>query len=410
MIVPEYQPGPWTAVVSDGLVALVEHGDPGALWESLRGGGGLAEQLGVLTRGGLADLPGFALLDLRGGSARVVLRGQVEVEVRAAGGTRVVAAPHVTTWSEDVVEAAEHVQVRLRGHDAGAQPSLPVLSAVVMASAVTVALGSGALATPDAAAPAAAPEPGPATEPEPAPGPAFVPEPLPVPEPERDADPASDYDHLFDHTVLRPVDAAAVRVVEEEAAVGPDESAVRTSAAQTVPLAGLPLLPGPPPAPAPAPTPAPAPAPADHDEFDDITVLAAQVPGLLAAAQAPAPEPASAPSASRWRLWLATGEVVDVDRTVLVGRAPQARRVSGADLPRLVTVASPQQDVSRTHVEVRAEGDELLVTDLGSTNGTLVLPEHAPAHRLAPGASAAVEDGTTIDLGDGVTFVVGERR
>jgi pSer/pThr/pTyr-binding forkhead associated (FHA) protein len=91
---------------------------------------------------------------------------------------------------------------------------------------------------------------------------------------------------------------------------------------------------------------------------------------------------------------------------VLLGRAPQAVRVSGRELPRLVAVPSPQQDISRTHAEVRVEGEEVLVTDLDSTNGVHVLQPGRGARRLRPGEPRSVRVDETIDLGDGVTFIV----
>ena len=74
------------------------------------------------------------------------------------------------------------------------------------------------------------------------------------------------------------------------------------------------------------------------------------------------------------RLDFSTGERVDVDRVVLVGRAPEARGFAAGEQPRLVTLASPHQEISSTHLEVRPgtgpdEGWAVL-TDLGSTNGT----------------------------------------
>ncbi|MCR6494098.1 FHA domain-containing protein [Cellulomonas sp. P24] len=106
------------------------------------------------------------------------------------------------------------------------------------------------------------------------------------------------------------------------------------------------------------------------------------------------------------RLRLSTGLVVALDRAVLLGRAPQVSRVTNAELPRLVTVASPEQDISRTHAEVRVEGDDVLVTDLHSTNGVLLTPYGEPARRLHPGEPTVLRPGAVVDLGEGVTFTV----
>ncbi len=105
-------------------------------------------------------------------------------------------------------------------------------------------------------------------------------------------------------------------------------------------------------------------------------------------------------------LELSTGQVVELDRPVLIGRAPESSRFTFGETPRLVTVPSPQQDISRTHVEIKLEGDNVLVTDLRSTNGTVVVLPGSPPRRLHPGESMPVPHGTVVDLGDGVTAVV----
>ena len=81
-------------------------------------------------------------------------------------------------------------------------------------------------------------------------------------------------------------------------------------------------------------------------------------------------------------------------------------RVPDRDLPRLVTLPSPQQDISRTHAEVRADGDDVLVTDLHSTNGTVVTRPGEGARPLAPGQATVIARGEVVDLGDGVSFTV----
>ena len=123
----------------------------------------------------------------------------------------------------------------------------------------------------------------------------------------------------------------------------------------------------------------------------------------------PAPAPAPAPvlvAPARARLRLSTGLVVPLERTVLIGRAPQVGRVAAHDLPRLVSVPSPSLDISRTHAEVRQEGEHVVVTDLESLNGVRVARPGAPARRLHPGEPTVVVAGEVVDLGDGVTFTV----
>jgi pSer/pThr/pTyr-binding forkhead associated (FHA) protein len=98
------------------------------------------------------------------------------------------------------------------------------------------------------------------------------------------------------------------------------------------------------------------------------------------------------------------GAEVPVDRTVLVGRAPAQTVGIGA---RLLTVPSPDQDISRTHLEVAPDGWRVLVTDLHSTNGTLLVPPGGRDQRLLPpGEAVAVELGSVLELADGVSVLV----
>ncbi|WP_155377011.1 FHA domain-containing protein [Cellulomonas sp. JZ18] len=118
----------------------------------------------------------------------------------------------------------------------------------------------------------------------------------------------------------------------------------------------------------------------------------------------PFPTPQAAPLPAR--IVLSTGLVVDLDRAVLLGRAPQVSRVTNRELPRLVTVPSPNQDISRTHAEVRLEGDHVVVTDLDSTNGVHVSRPGEGVRRLHAGEPSVVGTDEVVDLGDGVTFTV----
>src|SRR5215203_6233160 len=100
------------------------------------------------------------------------------------------------------------------------------------------------------------------------------------------------------------------------------------------------------------------------------------------------------------------GTTADVDRAVLVGRAPDPDR-SNFKAPRLMSVQSPGHDISRTHVEVAPEGWQVIATDLNSTNGTvLIRPGGYERQQLAPGEHVPVQPGSVLDLGDGVSITV----
>lgn len=90
-----------------------------------------------------------------------------------------------------------------------------------------------------------------------------------------------------------------------------------------------------------------------------------------------------------------------VDAPVYVGRQPRSPRVTGGVLPRLVRVDSPSREVSATHIELRPSREGLVLTDLESTNGTVVRQPGSGVRRLESGESLPVLPGTLIDIGDG---------
>jgi pSer/pThr/pTyr-binding forkhead associated (FHA) protein len=137
----------------------------------------------------------------------------------------------------------------------------------------------------------------------------------------------------------------------------------------------------------------------------DSSQFERQQPGIPG--QPPAPSVTARPVA---RLVFSSGETVDVDRAVLVGRAPEARRFTSTEQPRLVTVPSPHQEISSTHLEIRpgsgADHGSAVVTDLGSTNGTVLVQPGLPPEDLQPGIAVQLIPGAVIDLGEGVTVQV----
>ena len=159
-------------------------------------------------------------------------------------------------------------------------------------------------------------------------------------------------------------------------------------------------------------------APAPAGDHDGATISLAQARALREAAggaggaasgfpidSTPAPlAPPRPPAPGRIRV--STGQVLSLDRTVVIGRRPRSTRVSGTDLPHLVAVDSPQQDISRSHVELRVEGESIVATDLRTTNGTTLLRQGADPVRLHPGESTVVIPGDVLDLGDGITVAI----
>lgn len=89
---------------------------------------------------------------------------------------------------------------------------------------------------------------------------------------------------------------------------------------------------------------------------------------------------------------------------MLIGRSPIVSGEVRGRIPELVAVASPDQDVSRTHLEVRLEGWQVLVIDRDSTNGTTVeLPGREP-QRLRPDHPFPLPVGAVVSLAGEVDF------
>lgn len=99
-----------------------------------------------------------------------------------------------------------------------------------------------------------------------------------------------------------------------------------------------------------------------------------------------------------------TGQVSELDGVVLVGRAPSAQPTDHD--PALMTVPSPSQDISRTHLRFSAVQWEIVVTDLHSTNGTVLIRRGEAPVRMLPGEPVVVGIGAVVDLGDGVTVLI----
>ena len=345
-----------TLVTDEGVVVSA----PDRLAEVVALGGRGLESLtvaDVLSRGSLADLPGFAVARIDGAELRVVVRGPYAVRV----GSFVIDGRDATTWTEATTPVAPGAVVEIGPFGTTpAGPTLPLTAGVVRSAGVSwcpvvVAPPASAPVSPPVFAPASeytavrkAPSPAPPPPPPP-PAPALPPSLPTSPRPDwtpvdPPAAPPADPDH--DGRTITPAQLQALR-----AARGADPTAV---------------------------TSAPAPIPAQ---------LNAQV------AQASA-KPLVA-------LRLSTGRMVPIRRRVLIGRSPRVQQVGGsANLPALVTVDDPY--VSGTHLEVAAEGLRVTVTDT-STNGTLLARRGGMPVQLDRGVATEIAVGDVLTLSKGLT-------
>lgn len=375
---PSYRTGSWAGLVGpDGLALLSPDFAPGTvrgLWEAMSSRRPLHEWLEAVTAGGLSGLPDFALARTEEGRVRILVRGQVEVDV---DGT-VIRAEGMSTWREHVGPAP--TALRISSPESGGE-QWPVRSGVVMAAQVHNGGydGEGLLGD-DAGVGWSDVEGNGEGGDLPAPGgyePGYDGD-GPAPIGEEGGVGRSDVEgdgHI-------PVAAAGD---QGEATVLPGDDIESGHVEPTAEQEG------------------------DHDGH---TVM---VSDLRAARAAGAPGPAATPSGASGPaaparpvpvLRLSTGQRVQLDRIALIGRAPESSRFTGPVAPHLVTVPSAQQDISRTHLEATAEGDHVVFTDLHSTNGTVVILPGAEPRRLHPGESVPAGAGAVADLGDQITVTV----
>jgi len=178
-----------------------------------------------------------------------------------------------------------------------------------------------------------------------------------------------DYDYLFGDTMFRGVVDAAVHAPEEEEAVAPV---------------------------------------VDDALHDGETVMTSDVAKLRAKRKPRTSEPPVPPAAQQLVLVLPTGVREPLTQPILVGRNPTVNKVSGGQLPRLLTVGTADQDISRNHAQFSLEGGTVVVTDLHSRNGTsVVMPGKSP-QKLRAGEPTSVIVGTVVDLGGGIEITVDE--
>ncbi|HEY0249361.1 MAG TPA: FHA domain-containing protein [Gryllotalpicola sp.] len=438
-----------------GAVLFVEGAsvDPVTLLGALRRPEPIPAALELLTAGGFGALPAFALLEHRGQSAHYVVRGGIELSFFGPEGERTASGAGITTWTEQLISGVDGFTIAAEGtsYSAAHDGALPLVEGALWgdriewrpatddddaagrritraeparsaerventerAASTEHVRGTGADAA-DTAAPATSPvpaAPGPAgdvsqetllpptldgstlSEHSIPPMPGFVEDSLPVPEG------TTGYDHLFGVTVMKNVESAAVRPP------GEDEDVDKPTQTQ---------------APAAAPAPAPAPAqPTAAGDHDGLTMMSGDIAELRRrAAQAGAPEPGAAPAATpkaatatpieaQFRLELPDGTHETLDRPTIVGRSPSASRVSGGELPRLLTVGGTDPDISRNHVRFTVEGGTVVITDLHSRNGTVISLPGRPPQKLREGEPTSALAGTVVDLGGGIRITVAE--
>ena len=117
-------------------------------------------------------------------------------------------------------------------------------------------------------------------------------------------------------------------------------------------------------------------------------------------------DPALVPRPVLGALRLSLGDVIALDRDVVMGRNPRTdfAGLDGEERPHVVKLPSADGDISRTHLRVTLDGWHVMVTDLNSTNGTLVSLPGRDAEQLRPGEPVPIRPGTVVTLAEGIDF------
>ena len=418
--------GPYLTVAHNGIFLMLRRSpqaeflesDTGiALWHALAAPNATAKVLELLAAQGLTHMPDFAMVRVSDQGLHVTVRSQCAVHtIDAEGNRNVVDAAGAITWRETLIPGPHEFAIAVNPV-ASLEPPFSQDTCFLASGIVT----AGALYSPDWTSGNLCPD-------------SHLTAGDVAGEPVAQAPVQAPAEKIVE--VIAEPEIASVPVVEsvpEPVIAAPEPVApVVPAPTEVMGYLGQPSVPVTPVAPV-APVPLTAPAPTEvlnyldqfdvhetsgvannlavptQDAEDDSTILSNNLVEFRAGmavndrATEVFPVPAPAPLSV---LHLSGGGQVPIDRTLLIGRAPQAARVSGTDLPRLITVNSPNNDISRTHLQVRMDGDLVLATDLNSTNGVMLTEPGQAPRRLHPDEPTPVPDGAILDIGEGIILWV----
>jgi FHA domain len=413
-----YTPGEW--VVLSGPTSLVLLEPPthewapliNTLWDQVVASGSITDLAARLASFKIDALPSFGAFFWTSDGMRSLVRGHISV-IDLASGKVVADGEGIQTWSEVGLAGVSHIRVDTP-HDGDATLlELPLVVGAVRASSVVLDASDRAQVSSPQGRPVLANAPGPALSTEPLPEVIAAPSPDPSQQPP--PEPAA---------AATPSDQTAELSAEEIAAFQSADTELMTSPfdepeSDAQPEMAVPPLPELPVAPKPAPDAVAGPrsGPSPADSIQDSAILAvlcrqghANPPSSISCRVCGSPltsqTPQFVPGPVLAVLRASDGSTAELDRPVLIGRAPSRDR---PDSPayRLMTVPSPNHDISRTHLEVAASDWQIVVTDLNSTNGTvLIRPGAVDRQQLAPGEPVTVQLGSVMELGDGVSVLI----
>lgn len=113
----------------------------------------------------------------------------------------------------------------------------------------------------------------------------------------------------------------------------------------------------------------------------------------------PPQEPLRVPRPPLGRLVLPDGQQVLLDRSVILGRRPEAIP-GGETWPHLVELPADRTHLSRQHLLLELDGWQVVARDLGSRSGTVLRTPAGGAQRMQPQRSYIVGPGSVLVLAD----------
>jgi FHA domain len=418
-----YTPGDW--LVLSGPTSLVLLEPPthewaalsNTLWDEVVASSSIVDLADRLASFKIDALPSFGAFFWTADGMRSLVRGQISV-IDLATGREVANGDGIQTWSEVGLSGVSHIRVDTPYEGDATLLELPLLVGAVRASSVVLDASEQAqVESPQGEpVPAEASSPGPSPPTEPlsgvvAPSPSELPDAAPEPVAEVEAAASEQTAELSANEIaaLQHADTELLTPPFDgpEAEVQPDIAAPAASAATPDSPLGAVEHVG-------------AGSASEHssaDSLQDSAILAvlcqnghANPPNSIRCRVCASPLARKVPQFVAGPvlavLRASDGSTAEVDRPVLIGRAPSADRSSSRS-PRLMTVASPNYDISRTHLEVAPQDWQVVVTDLNSTNGTvLVRPGAVDRQQLAPDEPVFAQLGSVIELGDGVSVLI----
>ena len=417
-----YTPGDW--LVLSGPTSLVLLEPPthewaaltNTLWEEVVASSSIVDLADRLASFKIDALPSFGAFFWTADGMRSLVRGQISI-IDLATGKEVANGAGIQTWSEVGLAGVSHIRVDTPYDGDATLLELPLVVGAVRASSIVLDASEQALLDSPQAESVSAEASGPGLPTEPlsdvvAPSPSELPQPA-APEPVVEMDGAAATEHTAELSVdeIAALQSADTQLLPSpfdgpEAEVHRDVAApTDATAPDSASDAAEPVDAGPTSVPSP------------DDGIQDSAILAvlcqnrhANPPSSMSCRVCGSPLGRRVPQFVAGPilavLRASDGSTAEVDRPVLIGRAPSPDRSSSRS-PRLMTVPSANHDISRTHLEVAPAGWQIVVTDLNSTNGT-VLVRHGAVDRqqLAPGEPVPVQLGSVIELGDGVSVLI----